>query len=471
MLFHSLDFFVFIIVFFIFWPFFRKNKNPRFIYIVVASFVFYGWWDWRFLFLILACGINVFFSGLAMQRFPDRKKVFLIVSVVINVGLLCVFKYLDFLLANINGLLAFIKIDFGFNLPHLPLPVGISFFTFQAMSYSIDVYKKDLEPTNNIFHLFAYLSMFPQLVAGPIVRAKDLLVQLKEYKPIDDQKLWNGAKLIVIGYFCKVVVADNLAVFINMAFSQQPLRDSSIYWWTIIIMFAVQIYCDFSGYSKIARGLGIFMGYNFPVNFNHPYISKSFREFWSRWHISLSTWFRDYIYIPLGGSRKGKLRNHINLWITMLISGLWHGASWAFIFWAALHSLYMSVERITRWPKKLCKFKIGRPLAILIVFVLTNIAWIFFRAQTFGQAFQILCIMFSFKNISVSVIINTVGYQTLILLLVMFLWELFSYLKLGSVKIKFLHLKNITELVLVSLMIAACVLLRGKGNEFIYFQF
>jgi alginate O-acetyltransferase complex protein AlgI len=263
------------------------------------------------------------------------------------------------------------------------------------MSYTFDVYRNKLKPTKSILQFFAYLSMFPQLVAGPIVRAETMLPQLLEVKGVSNEKRWDGFQLIVRGYFKKMVIADNLAPLVMAAFSAPDINTSTMFWWGAIIAFAFQIYCDFAGYSDIARGLALWMGYDFPDNFNHPYISTSIREFWERWHISLSTWFRDYLYIPLGGNRKGKFRSYINLWITMLVSGLWHGAAWTFVAWGAVHAFFASAERLTGWPEKIGKSSVAKFLAWFIVSIQVLVAWVFFRAENINQALDILKVLYS----------------------------------------------------------------------------
>ena len=320
MLFNSLTFIIFSALFFLIWPLLKYNSNLRFIYITVASFIFYGWWDWRFLFLIIFSGLIDFIAGIYMFSHPRYKKFILWISLTMNIGCLGIFKYTHFISENIEKLFAALGmniqlLDPGF---HIILPVGISFYTFQSMSYTIDIYKGELKPTKNIFHFFSYLSLFPQLVAGPIVRAKDLIPQMEKWHPVSEQERWNGTKLIVFGFFNKMVIADNLAPFVSTAFSNPSNTTSSIYWWVVILSFSIQIYGDFSGYSDIARGLAKWMGYNFRLNFNHPYSSTSIREFWTRWHISLSTWFRDYVYIPLGGSKNGMMKGLLCMWVTML---------------------------------------------------------------------------------------------------------------------------------------------------------
>ena len=473
MQFNSVIFIIFGAVFFTLWPVFRKRNNVRWIYLVVASFIFYGWWDWRFLLLIIGTGLIDFFAGLGIVRFNRRKKLLLILSMCGNIGTLAVFKYLDFGIGNINWILHSFGIENQIPAANLILPVGISFYTFQSMSYTIDVYRGQLRPTHSVFHFFAYLSLFPQLVAGPIVRAKDLLPQLEHYEPVSEQQRWDGLKLIVFGFFKKVVIADTLAISVNTAFAAATPTGSSSYWWIIMIMFAFQIYCDFSGYSDIACGLGKWIGYEFPVNFNNPYIASSFREFWQRWHISLSTWFRDYVYIPLGGSRKGKVNAHIIMWITMLVSGLWHGAAWHFIIWAALHSLYLSIERITNWPKKLKAVPGRRHLATPAVFVLTVLAWVFFRAGTFSQAAAICRIMLNPAVFNYAVADQLIDNNAINVLLIIVGIQLFFYF--GWNKSAWMTATSRTratlESVFMAFLILTCVYMRAPSNAFIYFQF
>ena len=471
MLFNSLDFLVFMIVFFTMWPLLRRRNNSRWLYLVTASFIFYGWWDWRFLFLIVGSGLIDFLAGLGMARFARHKKGLLVISILGNVGSLATFKYLDFGLANLNGLLGL----FGFSaeLPTvgLILPIGISFYTFQSMSYTIEVYQGHLRPTRNILHFFAYLAMFPQLVAGPIVRAKDMLPQLKTYRATNEKQRWEALQLIVGGFFKKAVIADSLAPIINNAFDTSSLFAASGYWWIIMIMFAFQIYCDFSGYSDIARGLGKWMGYEFPVNFNHPYGALSLRDFWGRWHISLSTWFRDYVYIPLGGSRCSAGRAHGNMWMAMLISGLWHGAAWTFVIWGAWHALLLSLERLTNWPKRLAPYPFGRHLSAVLVFLLVVIGWVFFRAETFGQAAAILRAMFSFTTEPGNWIVSRLGAKSLGCLSIMILCELYFHLGWNRIAWERYRLVRAAQPVMLAVLLTACVFLRGPGSAFIYFQF
>ncbi len=471
MLFNSIEFLVFFAVVLAIWPLVRSRNNRRWAGLVAASLFFYGWWDWRFLFLLIGSGLIDYTAGLAMARCPRHRRAWLAVSIAGNLGTLATFKYLDFLIDNANGLLPLLGIDLRFPRAGLILPIGISFYTFQSMSYTIDVYRERLEPTRNILHFFAYLAMFPQLVAGPIVRAAHLLPQLAETPHPTERDRWEGLRLIVHGYFKKVVIADTLAPVVGAAFGATTVVDSGLYWWVIMTMFALQIYGDFSGYSDIARGLARWMGYDFPLNFNHPYIASSFRDFWGRWHISLSTWFRDYVYIPLGGSRRGSRSAHVNMWLTMVISGLWHGAAWTFVGWGALHALYLSIERLTDWPRRLACLPGGRHLATALVFVLVVVAWVFFRAESFGQAWSVLALMFNVGRLDPGPIRELIHWRDLLPVAAMGLYHLYLYFGLDSVRWPEWNLRPLLQPAVLAVLIWACIFLRGPGNAFIYFQF
>ncbi len=470
MLFNSFIFLIFGLLFFLTWSFVRKKQQARFVTLVVASFIFYGWWDWRFLFLIVFSGLIDYIAGLRMRSKPKRKKLYLILSLAGNIGSLAIFKYSSFLAENIDTLLNLIGVPSNLlgNIPDfvLILPVGISFYTFQSMSYSIDVYKGKLEPVKNLFHFFSYLALFPQLVAGPIVRASDLLHRLKTYVSPTEEQRWQGLRLIAYGFFMKVVIADNLAPFINYAFDAPLLKGSTTYWWYITTLFAFQIYYDFAGYSQIARGLMVWLGYGIDRNFNHPYTATSLRDFWTRWHISLSSWFRDYLYIPLGGSKRGKWFAHINMWITMLVSGLWHGAAWNFIIWGGIHAFFLSIERISNFPQYLSKSIIGRITSRILLIVQVWIAWVFFRASDFDQAIEILEIMFTANAAPWKF-----NFDQGFFLAVAIIPELvFPYLRDSKIRHSIFKYKTV-EVIWMALVIAACIFLRGPGSEFIYFQF
>ena len=475
MLFNSLIFLIFGAAFFLAWPLLRKAKNMRWIYLTAASFAFYGWWDWRFLFLIIGSGLIDYLAGMAMLHRPEQRKFWLITSVIANVASLSVFKYSGFFSENLDAFFGLLGIttDLHASVPEFMLitPIGISFYTFQSMSYTIDVYRSKMEPTRNIFHFFAYLSLFPQLVAGPIVRARELLPQLVENRIATPEQRWEGLRLVVHGYFKKVVVADNLAPMVNAAFNSTALETSSLYWWIHVIMFTFQVYCDFSGYSDIARGLAKWMGYDFSLNFDHPFTAKSIREFWVRWHISLSSWFRDYIYYPLGGSKKGPTREYINLWITFMISGLWHGAAWNFITWGAVTSLLMSVERFTNWPDIAKRSAILGALGTVWAYGHFVIGMAFFRSHTLDQQLFIVKQMFSFNTEGFHVVDTELWIQAVALTILMVGRELWFRTGLEKMQLLPASVSPIASRLSLALLIAICVFMRGPGSAFVYFQF
>ena len=472
MLFNSLVFLVFAAIFFAIWPRIRHQLITRSTFIVIASFVFYGWWDWRFLFLIIASGLIDFFCALGIDQYPRLKKLFLWLSICANVGSLALFKYLDFFIANVNTGSEMFSAPLNIPLAELILPVGISFYTFQSMSYTIDVYKGEMKPTRNMSHFFAYLSMFPQLVAGPIVRARDLIPALETQQDLKQGDLWIGFRWIVHGYFKKMVIADSFAPVIASAFESGSVAPSTTYWWLVVVMFAFQIYCDFSGYSDIARGLGKWMGFDFPENFNHPYVAQGFRDFWSRWHISLSTWFRDYVYLPMGGSRVSQPRAHFNMWVTMLVSGFWHGASWTFVVWGALHAAFLSLERTTQWPKKLATFGfVGVTLNILLTFLLACLAWVYFRAETFEQANAIVVQLVNVSQLNPNYAMQTIGMLQFVWLGAIIVRELFFALGLHQWSLFKKDGFENARVVFLAAVIAISIMFRGPGATFVYFQF
>ncbi len=479
MSFNSIEFLVFAALFFSMWPMLRGGNNRRWALLTVASFIFYGWWDARFLLLIVGSGMIDYLAGLAMVRWPGRRKLWLGLSILGNVGSLAVFKYLDFGIGTLNALAGLVGLGTPVEPVGLILPVGISFYTFQSMSYTIDIYRGQLTPTRNPLHFFAYLSMFPQLVAGPIVRAADLLPQLAQSRPTTEAQRWQGAKLIAYGFFKKVVVADSIAPLVRNALSaDEPLANCG-YWWVIMLLFSYQIYCDFSGYSDIARGLGKWMGYEFPLNFNHPYIARGFRDFWARWHISLSTWFRDYVYIPLGGSRMGRWRVGGNLMVTMLVSGLWHGANWTFVVWGAVHGALLMGERVTGWTRRLARLPVVGPhLVAATVFAMGVVSWVFVTARDMGHAGQILSVMFDLSAAD-RIPAGWLDPTPLNLMGLMMLRQLWFHFRLDRDRRVEGRLRlwrrrwhgRLAEAAFVGVLLAACVFLRGPGSTFIYFQF
>jgi D-alanyl-lipoteichoic acid acyltransferase DltB (MBOAT superfamily) len=369
----------------------------------VANYIFYGWWDWRFLLLIALTSFCSWGSGLLISKFkednPKKSKFYFVSNLVLNLGILAIFKYFNFFVNSF--IVAFQAV--GLNLHpatlSIVLPVGISFYTFQALGYSIDVYRKQLEPTKNWLQFFAFVSFFPQLVAGPIERAKNLLPQFETLKKPDYQIFRSAMLLIAWGFFKKIMIADRVAVLVDSTF-ENSLGASGFPMLLGVIFFALQLYFDFSAYSDIAIGCGKLFGFKLMTNFSRPYLSTSFGNFWKRWHISLSSWFMDYVYIPLGGNRKGKIRTILNVIIVFAISGLWHGASWNFVIWGVLNALFMIMldpllnltrDKITK--KENPFFRIFKAIFITACWALSLV---FFRAHGFETAID------CFKNLGLA---------------------------------------------------------------------
>ncbi len=463
-------FLAFAAVFFCLWPKFRIQNQSRWIFLITASFFFYGWWDPRFILLILASGLLNYWASRAMRRWPGWKKCWLITSIAGNIGSLVVFKYLAFITETVNQSLNLLGWSSTLPVVSLTLPIGISFYTFQSMSYTLDVYHGRLEPTKSIAHYLAYLSLFPHLLAGPIVRASELLPQIAKHTIVSEADRFEGTRLIIHGFFKKVVIADSLAPVINTAFSGQSSDASGVYWWIISAMFAAQIYCDFSGYSDIARGLFRWMGYDVAVNFNHPYLANSFSDFWNRWHMSLSSWFRDYVFAPLSKSTHSMSRNYANLWITMMVSGLWHGASWTFVFWGALHALYLSIEKLTRWPRRLRRLPFGRLMITATLLIQVLIAWVFFRSESWSQALNIVLKMINVFawNRQDLVHLDPLAGCLLLLLICRELYVFFCPRLLQALPHQW---ERIIQPIALGGVVGLCVFLRGPGNAFIYSQF
>ncbi|HEY9222077.1 MAG TPA: MBOAT family O-acyltransferase [Lutibacter sp.] len=410
MLFNSIDFAIFLpIVFILYWFVTNKNLKLQNLLIVLVSYLFYGWWDWRFLSLILFSTFVDYLVGfmLSKEENETKRKALLWTSIIINLGFLGFFKYYNFFIENFTTAFSFFGNEIQPNSLNIILPVGISFYTFQTMSYSIDVYKRKLEPTKDFIAFAAFVSFFPQLVAGPIERATNLLPQFYKKRTFDYSKAVDGMRQILWGLFKKVVIADSCATYANEIFSKYESMNS-ISLLLGAVYFAFQIYGDFSGYSDIAIGTSKLFGIDLKRNFAFPYFSRDIAEFWRRWHISLSTWFRDYLYIPLGGSRGGKWMNIRNIFIIFIVSGFWHGANWTFIVWGGLNALYFlpllifnknrqHLEVVAK-GKNLPSFK--EFFQILITFGLTVFAWIFFRADTLFIAINYInrLFLFNFDN-------------------------------------------------------------------------
>jgi alginate O-acetyltransferase complex protein AlgI len=413
MLFNSIDFAIFLpIVFVLYWFVGNKNLKLQNFLIVATSYLFYGWWDWRFLSLIIFSTIVDYSIGrkIKTEKNQSKRKILLWTSILVNLGFLGFFKYYNFFLDNFVTAFSFFGHDINSQGLNIILPVGISFYTFQTLSYTIDIYKKNLEPTKDFIAFSAFVSFFPQLVAGPIERATNLLPQFSKKRTFDKDNAIRGLRLILWGLFKKVVIADSIAPSVDDIFSNYSEYPSVILLLGAFL-FSFQIYCDFSGYSMIARGVSKLFGFELMKNFNYPYFSRNIGEFWRRWHISLSTWFRDYLYIPIGGSRVSKLKKIRNVFIIFLVSGFWHGANWTFIIWGGLHAFLFIPSVLTENNRKfvddvkLNKFllpSLADFLRILSTFTLVTFCWIFFRADSISTAILFIknIVIFDFEQIT-----------------------------------------------------------------------
>lgn len=397
MLFNSIEFLIFLPIVVI--VYFLLNYRHRWIFLLIASYYFYMSWKPEYIILIVVSTLVDYVCGLQMGQAKNQKtkKLLLIISLVSNLGILFCFKYFNFFNDSFREVFHYYSI--GYFIPDfdLLLPVGISFYTFQTLSYTIEVYRGKMQPEKHLGRFALFVSFFPQLVAGPIERASNLIPQFETKFNFDYERMRSGLLLIGWGLFKKVVIADRLALFVNEAYNNVH-EYQGISFFIATVFFAFQIYCDFSGYSDIAIGTAKIMGYDLMENFKRPYFSKSVSEFWKRWHISLSTWFRDYLYIPLGGNRMSKPRVYFNLFITFLVSGLWHGANWTFVVWGGLNGLYLLFPlwyKSTTDKLGIGNIKFGKRMNVFITFSLICFAWIFFRANTIGDAQYIITHLFS----------------------------------------------------------------------------
>jgi D-alanyl-lipoteichoic acid acyltransferase DltB (MBOAT superfamily) len=394
MLFNSIEFAIFLpIVFLLYWIPLKKSIRAQNILLLVASYFFYGWWDWRFLSLIFFSSTVDYILGIKLdsEENPVKRKALLITSLIVNLGFLGFFKYYNFFIESFVDAFTFFGQNVEVGRLEIILPVGISFYTFQTLSYTIDVYNRKFPATKDFIGFYTFVSFFPQLVAGPIERASTLLPQFFNRRTFSYDNVSNGSKMILWGLFMKVVVADRLSIYVEDVYGDIA-ANSGLSLAVATVFFSFQIYCDFAGYSLIAIGTAKLFDFNLMTNFMRPYFATSFKSFWSRWHISLSTWFRDYVYIPMGGNRVSKIKSGSNLFITFLISGFWHGANWTFLVWGGLHGLYQVIEKYS------IKISMPRIFLAIFVFVLTNLAWVFFRAPSVSDAVQIIFKIITFKG-------------------------------------------------------------------------
>jgi D-alanyl-lipoteichoic acid acyltransferase DltB (MBOAT superfamily) len=448
-----------------YWLIPKKNYKWQNVLLLVASYVFYGWWDWRFLSLITFSTVLDYVVGLQIYASFSKKKMFLIISLISNLGLLCVFKYFNFFIESWVNLWSLFGYEMSISTLNIILPVGISFYTFQTMSYSIDIYREELKPSKNFIEFATFVSFFPQLVAGPIERASNLLPQLAREREMSLNRLKDGLFQIFIGFFRKVVVADAIGSMIDGIYNTPDIHNSSSIVMAIVL-YSFQIYFDFSGYSDIAIGTAKILGFDFKRNFNLPYFSVSITEFWRRWHISLSTWLRDYLYIPLGGNKKGVKIQYRNLFITMLLGGLWHGSSWNFVIWGAIHGLLLSIEkRLELIPKKYTVLK------NLFIFILVSLVWVFFRALSFDDSMLIFSKMFSGPYLTpyISNFSNLISLIYGLLLALSF--DIYIFRKDIALEEFGSKLGTISFILVSNFILINILLFFSSSSNFIYFQF
>lgn len=473
MTFQSLEYLIFFsILFILHWTLFSKRKEHQNGLIVVASLVFYGWWDWRFLGLLIITALSTFLSSRWMDNTNDAKKrKFLLVgTIVINVGILFFFKYFNFFVQSFIDALSLMGMSVNVTTLHTLLPVGISFYTFTALSYTIDVYQHKVESTNDALAYFAYVMFFPSILSGPISRAQKQLPQYFSRRNFDFDKSISACKLILWGGVMKLCLADRLGIYVDTIYANIAQHNGTTLLITSIL-YSIQIYADFAGYSLMAIGFGKLLGIDLQTNFIRPYFAKTVTDFWRRWHISLTTWFRDYIYFPLGGNRCSKARWALNTLIVFAISGLWHGAAYTFIIWGAMHGVCMVIERLVYGEKikQLSdKFSMSNIIRIIITFTIVNFAWIFFRINNLGDVMQI------FKKIFTEPGKPFLDTNTLLMgfvaMAIIFIYDLVKekHLNMHLLSSRFMVVRYLTAIMLIVYILAFGVL---NGGSFIYFQF
>ena len=487
MLFNSIDYAIFLpIVFILYWFIFQKNIRLQNIFLIIVSYFFYGWWDWRFLALLFIITLVSYFVGLglAQQDNQTKRKALISVGLLVNIGILGFFKYYNFFLDSFVEAFSFFGTNINAGSLDIVLPLGISFYTFKIMGYSIDVYNRKFEPEKDFIAFTAFVSFFPQLLAGPIERASNLLPQFHKSRIFEYDKAKDGLRQILWGLFKKIVIADNAAIQVNFIFNNYDSLNGS----TLLlgaIYFAFQIYGDFSGYSDIAIGTGRLFGFDQMKNFAFPYFSKNIKEFWQNWHISLSTWFRDYLFLPLSysltrklsrrkyfGLRTDKVVYAIGIIITFLLCGLWHGANWTFVIWGLLHGIYLVYGLITKDFRKRVKKSLFLEripfISVFITFVLSTFAWIFFRADNLAHAFSYIKQMLSVSLFSSPGSSRMITMIPLIIILIIIEWiqrKKQHGLEIDGIKYTALRWAVYYTVILAILNFG------GSQQQFIYFQF
>lgn len=487
MLFNSLDFALFLPVVWVIYQLMYKSYRLQNIWLLAASYFFYGFWDYRFLALIFISTAVDYFVGLRLsktQKSTSRKKL-LWLSIAVNIGMLGFFKYFNFFVESFTDAFSFFGAEMNGGTLNIVLPVGISFYTFQTLSYTIDVYNNKLKPTRNFTAFAAFVSFFPQLVAGPIERAKNLLPRFFESRPFNYRQAKSGMRQILWGLFKKMVIADNCGIYADMIFDN-PGQYGGATLFLGAVFFAFQIYGDFSGYSDVAIGTAKLFGFRLMDNFKVPYFSRDIAEFWRRWHISLSTWFRDYVYIPLGGSRAGKYKVIRNVFIVFLVSGFWHGADWSFILWGGFHAvLFIPLQLSGSNRRNLKTAALGRLLpsageyfSIFLTFILTTVGWVFFRAESASASFTYLKSMFTgFLDVetyfqSAAFLQNQTGAVLPVLIIMMLSLEWWSRAGTYGLEVAALKLPVAARWLLYGSLIFIILMFQvTTQTPFIYFQF
>lgn len=473
MTFQTLEYLIFLpIVFLLYWTLCRGNKTLQNGLLVIASLVFYGWWDWRFLGLLLLTALSTFYAGDLMGKTEDQKKRkwISIGAIVLNIGILFYFKYFNFFVQSFIDAFALFGADMNVSTLKILLPVGISFYTFSALSYSIDVYQKKIEPTKDVLAYLAYITFFPSILSGPISRAQKTLPQYFVARTFSYDVAVAAVKAILIGAMMKLCLADRLAIYVNTVYANIAQHNGTTLLFTSIL-YTLQIYADFAGYSLMAIGSGKLLGIELPTNFIRPYFAKTVTDFWRRWHISLTTWFRDYIYFPLGGNRCSKPRWMLNQMIVFTVSGLWHGAAYTFLIWGAFHGACMVVERQIYGDKIKNisdNFSIANVLRWIITFTIVNFAWIFFRVSDLGDVMTI------FKKIFTEPGELFFDLDSLLLgFLALTIVFIYDFIKEKQLNIHLLSSKNIVVRYITAILLVVYILAFGvlNGASFIYFQF
>jgi alginate O-acetyltransferase complex protein AlgI len=473
MLFNSISFIIFLpIVFVLYWLLARRQLKMQNILLLCASYFFYACWDWRFLFLLIFSTVLDFYTGIKMCDASNQKqkKFWFLLSVIINLGFLGFFKYYNFFTESFVALLSNLGLNANPHTIKIILPVGISFYTFHGLSYVIDIYRNRIKAEKNFIDYSVFVCFFPLLVAGPIERATHLLPQIKQKRSLSTELFKEGLLQIALGFFRKIVIADSLAEYVDLSFANPEIYNSTTLV-LAVIFYAFQIYYDFAGYSDIAIGTAKLFGFRLLQNFRLPYFSRSITEFWRRWHMSLSFWLRDYLYIELGGNRNGIVKTYRNLFTTMLLGGLWHGSNWTFVVWGGLHGLYLSVEKYLSslsMPKSLNRFSF---LGYFYTFIVVCIAWVFFRSDSIHTAQIFLQQIFAF-NFGKPFIgdINVVSNSVLMLLLGLGI-DLYLYSSKLDIEQLGSRLSPVVLVSAVTALIIMIVLFFSSSNNFIYFQF